>query len=134
MLTGEARYATAAARTVAAFFPAMREQPGGFASLCAALAEQLEPVRTVILRGPAESLPAWKQALTRRLRPDTLVLAIPPQVGALPPLLDKPAGAAVNAWVCRGVTCFMPVQSPDEALALLDEAGVAGKPADRGNG
>jgi uncharacterized protein YyaL (SSP411 family) len=136
ILTGEQRYAAATAATVAAFLPAMREQPGGFASLCMALAEQLVPPRTVILRGPADGLPAWQLALAARTRPDTLVLAIPPQAGPLPAVLDKPVGPEVNAWVCRGVNCLMPVASPDAAIVLLDDAGgdPAGKPGYLGNG
>ncbi|HEX5767362.1 MAG TPA: thioredoxin domain-containing protein, partial [Burkholderiales bacterium] len=40
-LTGEPRYAAAAARTLALFYPAMREHPGGFAMMAIALEEQL---------------------------------------------------------------------------------------------
>src|SRR6185295_3922771 len=42
-LTGEDRYAHAAARTVALFYPAMRDYPAGYAAMIMALAEQLVP-------------------------------------------------------------------------------------------
>jgi uncharacterized protein YyaL (SSP411 family) len=55
-LTGESRYALAAERTLAQFHSVMAEQPGGHATLLAALEEHLTPTRTIILRGPSEEL------------------------------------------------------------------------------
>ena len=53
-------------------------------------------------------------AATGQHWPATLVLAIPSGLEGLPPVLDKPVDnpgskTAVNAWVCQGVTCLLPV-------------------------
>jgi uncharacterized protein YyaL (SSP411 family) len=92
-------------------------------SLLAALDEQLEPPTVVIVRGPAVELVPWQRHLDGRYAPARLALAIPAGTPGLPAALDKPAGDAVNAWVCRGVTCLPPVAT----LAELDSA--LGKPA-----
>ncbi len=110
-LTGEERYRDAAGRTLAQFFPLMKRHAGGYATLCMALAEYLEPPTLVVLRGERALTSHWSRTLAQRFRPDTLVLAIAPGTAGLPPTLDKPAPGAVdrvNAWVCRGVTCLPP--------------------------
>jgi len=33
-------------------------------------------------------------------------------------VLDKPAGAKVNAWVCQGVKCLPPITEFTELLAV----------------
>ena len=113
-LTGEDRYRRAAERALQAFFPTMRSHPAGFGSSMIALEEALGPPTTVILRGAPEPLAAWSAALAAEHRPATMVLAIPAGAGGLPPVLDKPMDASagertVNAWICQGVTCLLPV-------------------------
>jgi len=100
----------------------MREHPSGFAMLLLALEEQLEPPATAILRGPAPALPSWSQAMAREYLPGTLVLAIPAGTPGLPPVLDKPASASVNAWLCRGVTCLPPMDGLDALRKACKEA------------
>ena len=130
-ITGEMRYALAAERTVGLYFARMRERPAGFATLLTALAETLEPPRTVILRGPGAALRTWQRALSAHYLPGTLVIAIPAGTGDvrgepgafanLPPLLEKPMteGSGVNAWVCEGVTCLPPEPNLDALLEGL---------------
>ncbi len=125
-LTGETRYLAAAERTLQAYYPALRASPGGYASIAVALAEQLAPPPVVVLRGPAADLPAWQRKLAAHYFPGLLVLALPTGLRGLPPVLDKPASDAVNAWLCRGVEC-MPAAS---AWASLEaELIKIGKPA-----
>jgi uncharacterized protein YyaL (SSP411 family) len=60
-LTGDTRYADAAADTVALFWPQLERQPSAFGSLLAALEELLEPPSTVIVRAaPATGLRPWR--------------------------------------------------------------------------
>jgi uncharacterized protein YyaL (SSP411 family) len=122
-LTGEPRYLEAAERALKLFYAPLERQPSGFVSLATALDEYLSPPQTVVLRGEAGALVEWQRALATRYRPDTLVIAIPAGQTGLPPVLDKatPAGA-VNAWICRGVTCLPPVAD----LAGLERALAAG--------
>jgi uncharacterized protein YyaL (SSP411 family) len=109
-ITGEARYARAAERTLELFYPQMREYPAGFAAMAIALDEALQAPRTLVLRGRRDALPAWQAELAREFLPDVTVLAVPDGTQALAPLLDKPARPEpVNGWVCRGVTCLAPM-------------------------
>ena len=110
-ITGEARYARAAGRTLELFAPAMREHPQGFGMLAIALEEQLEPPATAILRGAEPALASWSRAMAGEYLPSTMILGVPQGLGVLPPVLDKPVAGAVNAWLCRGVTCLPPIDS-----------------------
>jgi len=123
-LTGESRYALAAERTLAQFHSAVSERPEGHATLLAALEEHQRPTRTVILRGPGSELPRWRRVLAQRYAPQTMAIAIASAVDGLPPVLAKPAGAGVNAWVCEGATCLAPI---DRLESLLDSVFKPGK-------
>jgi hypothetical protein len=85
-------------------------------SFLAVLEEYLEPPQIVILRGPAEQVAAWQQALAKECRPTTLVLALPGELENLPGSLGKPATPAVNAWVCQGVKCLPAISDVDILL------------------
>jgi hypothetical protein len=117
-LTGESRFQAAAEETLALFWPAIERSPAGFGTLLAALEETLRPPATVVVTGPAGSFGPWREALRREYLPDTLVLFVADPAG-LPPPLAKPAGPAVNAWVCRGVTCLAPVAEPGQLREIL---------------
>ena len=119
-ITGDARYLDAAAGTLRLFSPTLAQYPAGCASLLLALEEALEPPRIVVLRGPQAQLRAWRRTLDPMFLPSTLVLALGAEEVRLPAPLDKPlVPGAVNAWVCRGVTCLPPVSTPDALLGVL---------------
>jgi hypothetical protein len=124
-LTGDTRYSKAAERTLALYWPQVERHPGGFGSLLTALEEILVPTRTVIVTGPAAALSAWRPELDRAYLPTTIGLAIPEGTPGLPPPLAKPAGKAVNAWVCEGVSCLAPIGSPEELRAALKGPKIA---------
>ena len=117
VLTGVDRYRIAAERTLALFYPVISEHPGGFASLLMALEEAVVPPTTVVIRGEAARAQAWAGELAREHLPNCVVLAIPSGLAGLPPPLDKPLDQqSVNAWVCRGVNCSLPI---DDLSALI---------------
>ena len=125
-VVGEPRYLDAAERTLKLFYPALARQPSGFVSLATALDEHLQPPTLVILRGERDTVAAWQRALGRVYRPATLVIGVPlpapGEMSGLPAVLDKPAaadGAAVNAWVCRGVRCLPPIADAVELERVL---------------
>ena len=122
-LTGESRYSVAAERTLAQFYSAMMEQPGGHATLLMALEEHLVPTRTVILRGPATELPRWRTALAQRYLPHTMMDAIDAELRNLPPALAKPSAGRVNAWVCEGVTCLPPIDRLENLIEQVSNSG-----------
>jgi hypothetical protein len=121
-LTGEARYARAAERTLVLFYPHMQAHPAGFAAMAIALAEAIVPPRTLVLRGKADALRTWQADLAREFLPDVTVLALPDALRDIPQLLDKPARPEpVNGWVCRGVTCLAPVADLVHLKKILEE-------------
>ena len=109
-MTGRQRYTRAAERTLALFYPPMREYPAGYAAMALALSEHLAPPKVVILRGREPELGRWQEELAREYLPDGLVLALPEDLAGLPAVLDKPKRPEpVNGWLCRGVTCLAPI-------------------------
>ncbi|MCX7149715.1 MAG: thioredoxin domain-containing protein [Rhodocyclales bacterium] len=113
-LLGEARYLTAAGRTLRLFWPQICRSPAGFGSLLPALEEGLTPPDIIILRGPTDRMAKSRQALDAD--PRRLVLALPNGTAGLPETLAKPESDQVNAWVCRGVTCLAPTANLDELI------------------
>src|SRR5207237_8932329 len=82
-MTGDERYARAARRTLALFYPAMREYAAGYAAMSIALAEQLVPPKMLVLRGRGAELESWREEFAREYLHDGLVVAVP--VGAAVP-------------------------------------------------
>lgn len=124
-LLGETRYLAAAERALKLYYPQIVSHPAGFMSFLSVLEEYLEPPQVVILRGPAEQVAAWQQALATEYRPTTMVLALPGELGNLPGSLDKPVTSVVNAWVCQGVIC-LPAISDVDILLQVCKAGKIG--------
>jgi len=124
-LTGESRYALAAERTLAQFHSSVSGQPAGHATLLTALEEHQRPARTVILRGlcgAAELEERARAALSAVYHGDRGRDRAPRPA----PVLAKPAGAEVNAWVCEGVTCLAPIDRlEDLARTGIQAAGNA---------
>jgi uncharacterized protein YyaL (SSP411 family) len=65
-------------------------------------------------------LAAWHRVLEGGYRPFTLSFAIPADASALPGLLaDRaPRGTGV-AYVCEGMTCRAPIDTPDALATAL---------------
>jgi uncharacterized protein YyaL (SSP411 family) len=121
-LTGEARYAEAARRTLELFCPPLREHPGGHAMMAIALDEHLAQPGTLVLHGAHDALAAWQRELARLFLPGTQLLAIPDDVQDLPPALAKPRRAEpVSAWLCRGATCLAPIGDLASLKTALQE-------------
>ena len=123
-LLGEFRYLQAAERTLEVFYPTLSRYAGSCCSLLVALEQSLVPPQTIILRGKAQALAKWKDAL-RRSAPSILVFALPSELGELPPGLSKPAAMdnTVNAWVCQGVKCLPEISDLQELLRVCEIQG-----------
>jgi len=121
-LIGEPRYLAAAERTLRLFYPSLEARPSAFPSLCSALAEYVEPPRSVVLSGPAADAQSWRRVLAGEYRPHALILAVDAGAQGLPATLDKPAGATVNAWVCAGVKCLAPIADRGALESVLRES------------
>ena len=119
-ITGETRDLDAAERTLQLFYPALSRHPGGYAGMLHVLEEAMAPPQLVVIRGPDAGVRQWQQVLVQRYLPSTLILALSGSDAGLSPLLAKPfAPGAVNAWVCRGVTCLPPAGTLDALLDML---------------
>ena len=124
-LSGETRFQRAAEGTLALFWSAIERSPAGFGSLLAAREETLSPPTTVIVNGPQAGFAPWREALRREYLPATLALFVGDPAG-IPPPLAKPAGPAVNAWVCEGVTCMAPIAVPGQLRETLKGSKIPG--------
>jgi uncharacterized protein YyaL (SSP411 family) len=120
LLTGEMRFADAARDTLALFWPQLERHPPAFCTMLIALEEHLAPPRTVIVIGARVDFPPWREALDTAYLPASIVLFIAAASEPLPAPLRKPCAERVNAWVCEGVTCLPPIESPDELRTTLD--------------
>jgi uncharacterized protein YyaL (SSP411 family) len=119
-ITGETRYLDAAERTLQLFYPALSQHPGGCTGMLHVLEEAMAPPQLVVIRGPDAGVRQWQQVLGQRYLPSTLILAVFGPGAGLSPLLAKPfAPGAVNAWVCRGVTCLPPAGTLEALLEML---------------
>ena len=123
-LIGETRYLKTAERTISLFYPVMLGHSSSCCSLLTALEEALAPPQVVILRGSAENLTGWQEALLP-ISAHTMVLAVPSGVSDLPVSLNKPveADGAVNAWVCQGVRCLSKISDLQELLRVCEVRG-----------
>jgi uncharacterized protein YyaL (SSP411 family) len=119
-LTGETRFSDAAEKTLALFRPQVERHPHAFCTMLAALEEHVTPPRTVIVLGARVDFPPWRGVLDPAYLPTTIVLFIPAASEPLPPPLRKPPAERVNAWVCEGVTCLPPIDSPDKLRTTLE--------------
>jgi uncharacterized protein YyaL (SSP411 family) len=118
-LTGDMRYAQSAQRTVQLFLPSMQAQPSGFGTMLMALAEQLDPPGTVIVRGAASDFAPWRELLDRAYRPTIMALFVSATATGLTEPLDKPLAQGVQAWVCEGLACRAPISRVDELRAAM---------------
>ena len=117
-LLGETRYLDAAARTLKLYYPALAQQPSGFASMLMALQEYLAPPQIVILRGAPGTSAAWRRQLLQHHWPSTLILALEGEFIGLSEALAKPLSQQVSAWVCQGVKCLPVIKDCAELIAV----------------
>ena len=121
-LLGEPRYIAAAERALTLFYPAISAQPAAHTTLLAGLKQNLEPLDTIVVRGPAQDFGAWRAALATTHLPNAMLFFLPNASTALdfslPGALAKPETPAVNAWLCRGVNCLPVVTSPAALISL----------------
>ncbi len=117
VLLDEPRYARAAERTLALFWPGVQQMPMGFTRILAVLAEHLTPPALVVVRSQPTDFADWRSALGRT--PGVMGLILPNGLDALPDTLNKPEGREARAWVCQGRRCLAPIASPLELTQSL---------------
>ncbi|HUW77080.1 MAG TPA: thioredoxin domain-containing protein [Gallionella sp.] len=118
-LTGKNQYAQAAERCLKLFFPALQQAAGYHSSLCAALAEYLQPCSLLVLRGTGDDTAAWQNKLRACYLPAVMTIVLADDADGLPDTLDKPRSGRTTAWLCHGTQCLAPITDPGELLAAL---------------
>ncbi len=126
-LLGETRYIEAAEGTLRALWGVIEESPWACGSLLDALELALEPGPTVIVRGREAELAPWRAALQADPDPRRLALFIPPEARLPPALAERSARETPVAWLCEGMTCQPPLDTPE---ALREALGHMGDEAD----
>jgi uncharacterized protein len=123
-LLGESRYLAAAEKTLRTAWPVLEKYPQAHMSLLIALEELLNPPETIILRGEAAAIEAWRRDLARLYAPRRLIIAVPGDARDLPPALEeKPTRGDAVAYVCKGSVCSAPLESFSALTAHLRQAG-----------
>ena len=120
-LSGDMRFHDAATRAVAAAWPEMQRAPYAHVGLLAGLQQWLEAPAQVVVRGPTDDLPAWRDALRDSLAPDDSVYLIADDARDLPPALAamRPPASGALAWLCRGHQCEPPTASQSAVKLML---------------
>jgi hypothetical protein len=77
-----------------------------------------------VIRAPEAELDAWRAALAASYVARRVAFAIPAAAAGLRGLLaERPArGPAGTAYVCEGLTCRAPIDTPAELAAALGAA------------
>jgi hypothetical protein len=118
-LIGEARYLTAAERTLRAAWGILEEYPQACCALLLALRDFVDPPMHVVIRYRDEAATAaWRSGGFDGY-------FIPANADALPGALGQQGAASdvVVAYICRGTSCDPPLTSPQEFAAALRRVG-----------
>jgi uncharacterized protein YyaL (SSP411 family) len=120
--TGEARWRSAADRTLAAFRGVLAERPFASAQMLTALDWRLGPIEQVAIVGPRGS-PATervRRAAAAAFAPLRLTAVLDEHSSRRPPWLEgKDAGADVMTYICRDCVCAAPIAGSGEAERAL---------------
>jgi uncharacterized protein YyaL (SSP411 family) len=120
-LLGEPRYLDAASGTLRAAQASIERFPEAHATLLEALQLELTPPELVIVRADEKEAATWRPLLDV-YRPGRLSFLIPDDAGPLPGVLAERAGGdSAVAYVCRGLACSSPIETPEALAEALDE-------------
>ena len=118
-LLGETRYLDAAERALKAMSPGFAQYASAHGAGLAALDEYFHPTQTIVLRGAAPTIDAWRARAHARFAPRRQTFVVPPNARDLPPALAaRVATATAVAYVCEGTQCRAPITD----LAAFDAA------------
>ena len=120
-LLAETRYIRAAERVIGAGSGYWQRAPQGCCGLLRGWAEIVDPLPSIILRGPQEALSDWLALCEPAL---CHVLPIPDEASGLPEALVEKASSpdGVIAYLCKGNQCFLNVQKLEELRSYLEKS------------
>jgi len=109
-LLGDLRYLDAAEGALRGGLQSFSRVPQAHTAMLNALDEHLEPGEIVVIRGSADAIAAWSQALAADYAPRRMVIGIPANAAGLPEALAaKTVRSGTVAYVCRGPQCSEPI-------------------------
>ncbi len=120
-LLGEQRYLDAAERTVRTALHSLDRYPEGHPTLLRALDALLAPPQIVVVRAPHAAFDAWRTARDATYDTRRLTFTIPADAANLRGLLAERSarGEHGTAYVCEGLACGAPIDTPDALAAAL---------------
>jgi uncharacterized protein len=118
-ILGEPRYLQTTESTLKAFDNSLTNNPAACATLCHALSEFITPPTMVIIRGEANKMAAWRDAINQKYYPHHLFFYLDETATDLPPALQRELSPDVNAWLCKGVVCSPSVNDLQQLLKNL---------------
>ena len=120
-LLGEQRYLDAAERTVRAALHSLERYPEGHPTLLRALDALLAPPQIVVVRAPTGTFDAWRKARDATYDARRLTFTIPADASNLRGVLADRTSRSDHgtAYVCEGLTCRAPIDTPDALAAAL---------------
>ncbi len=108
-LLAETRYLLTAEKALALFSDELRRHPSINASMSIALQKFDPAFSTVIIRGKKEDMKQWSDCINQKYTPGLQCLAIPDNIGKLPPSLAiYKSQPDTTAYVCKGNQCSPP--------------------------
>jgi hypothetical protein len=118
-LIGEPRYLQAAERTLRSAQNVLEQFPQVHASLLRGLQSQLQAPQLVVVRADDAAFAPWRE-IAAQYRPNRLCFFIPDDEAELPGVLThRASGDGARAYVCEGLQCLAPIDSPDALRAVL---------------
>jgi uncharacterized protein YyaL (SSP411 family) len=121
IITGKPQYAAAAERCLKVFFSRMAQTASYHASLCTALAEDLQPTALLVLCGKQNEAAAWQDALRRWYLPNVMTITLFGSRANLPGPLNKPETKLTTGWLCAGTRCLPPMTRLEELLPVIEK-------------
>ena len=123
-LLGETRYLDAASGTLRWARTAMEQHPAGHSTLLSALEDEVTPPELIIVRGPRDELDDWLRPVRSGYRPWRYAFGIPYEdSGVMPSYMPRLVSAEkqrqCTAYICKGLSCSLPIHSQPELLAAL---------------
>jgi len=124
-LLGETRYLEVAEKTLAWATGAISQYPAGHCTLLHALEATLYSPTQIIVRGPQSQLEHWLEPLHSGFHPDRHVYGIPYEnpgllPNYLPGLTPIEQQNSLTAYVCKGLSCSLPITEFDALEQLLN--------------
>ena len=123
-LLGNTEYLDAAHNTLRWARAVMEKLPAGHCTLLSALEDTVYEPQQIILRGPADTMSEWRSQLDSGFAPWRTTYAIPYEdvtvlPAYLPKLVSTEQQSKVQAYVCAGLSCSLPIDSLEALQAEI---------------